>query len=266
MVNITRPNVHISVPKDSGIVIIHPLPLHGIPMLDNDTYIPDVTSHIGEKFITKNGMITGERSNPILYRISNIPEYVQEIHLTIGSGGSIGLYLNKDNEGFTKTAKTSVKTSQVGSTSETTNMAWPMFHHDLRHTGHSLSSAPKTSDLAWSYTTRGGVWSSPAVADGMVFVGSRDNKVYALNESTGALIWSYTTGDQVWSSPAVANGMIFIGSNDGKLYAFGQYQPPAIPDLTLTRDDITFSPSSPVEGDLVTINATVHNIGDGNAE
>jgi len=41
---------------------------------------------------------------------------------------------------------------------------------------------------------------------------------------------------------------------------------PAIPDLTLTRDDITFSPSSPVEGDLVTINATVHNIGDGNAE
>jgi len=33
------------------------------------------------------------------------------------------------------------------------------------------------------------------------------------------------------------------------------------PDLTLTSDDIVFSPPSPTEGETVTITATIHNIG-----
>ncbi|RJS70709.1 hypothetical protein CW714_06900, partial [Methanophagales archaeon] len=37
------------------------------------------------------------------------------------------------------------------------------------------------------------------------------------------------------------------------------------PDLTLNSSDISFSPSSPTEGDSVTITATVHNIGDADA-
>ena len=40
------------------------------------------------------------------------------------------------------------------------------------------------------------VVSSPAVANGVVYVGSYDGNVYALNASTGALLWSYTTGGQ----------------------------------------------------------------------
>jgi outer membrane protein assembly factor BamB len=65
------------------------------------------------------------------------------------------------------------------------------------------------------------VSSSPAVANGVVYVGSGDHNVYALNASTGALLWSYTTGDGVYSSPTVAKGMLYVGSNDGKVYAFG---------------------------------------------
>ena len=61
--------------------------------------------------------------------------------------------------------------------------------------------------------------SSPAVAGGVVFVGSYDGKVYALNASTGALIWSYTTGASVFSSPAVAGGVVYVGSDDRKVYA-----------------------------------------------
>jgi peptidoglycan/xylan/chitin deacetylase (PgdA/CDA1 family) len=34
------------------------------------------------------------------------------------------------------------------------------------------------------------------------------------------------------------------------------------PDLTLTVDDITFTPSAPAEGETVTISTTIHNIGD----
>jgi len=78
--------------------------------------------------------------------------------------------------------------------------------------------------------------SSPAVADGMVFVGSYDDKVYALDESTGARIWSYTTGDDVSSSPAVADGMVFIGSGDYRVYAFGVIPPPVVMPLDIQVD------------------------------
>jgi outer membrane protein assembly factor BamB len=73
--------------------------------------------------------------------------------------------------------------------------------------------------LLWSYTTRDSVYSSPAVANGLVYIGGEDHKLYALNATSGALRWSYTTGSFVDSSPAVANGVVYIGSWDGKVYA-----------------------------------------------
>jgi outer membrane protein assembly factor BamB len=76
-----------------------------------------------------------------------------------------------------------------------------------------------TGALIWKYTTGGEVFSSPAVADGIVYAGSVDNNLYTLNASTGALIWKYTTGGEVLSSPAVANGVVYAGSIDNNLYA-----------------------------------------------
>ena len=63
--------------------------------------------------------------------------------------------------------------------------------------------------------------SSPAVANGVVYFGSVDDNVYALNAATGAEQWTYTIGDAVDSSPAVANGVVYTGSGDGNVYAFG---------------------------------------------
>jgi outer membrane protein assembly factor BamB len=97
--------------------------------------------------------------------------------------------------------------------------SWPTFHHDQTHTGYSTSTAPNTNQTLWSHTTGSYVESSPAVADGVVFVGSDDWKVYALNASTGALVWNYTTGGYVYSSPAVAGGVVYVGSLDDRVYA-----------------------------------------------
>jgi len=59
------------------------------------------------------------------------------------------------------------------------------------------------------------------VANGVVYVGSLNHKVYALNARTGTKLWSFTTGGELDSSPAVANGLVYVGSRDGKVYAFG---------------------------------------------
>ena len=76
----------------------------------------------------------------------------------------------------------------------------------------------------WSYKTGfDGAASSPAVANGVVYIGSDDNNVYALNASTGAKLWSYTTDGEVNSSPAVANGVVYVGSDDGNVHALNAH-------------------------------------------
>jgi outer membrane protein assembly factor BamB len=44
--------------------------------------------------------------------------------------------------------------------------------------------------------------------------------VYALSAATGAGLWSFPTGGQVFSSPAVADGVVHAGSLDGNVYSF----------------------------------------------
>jgi eukaryotic-like serine/threonine-protein kinase len=63
--------------------------------------------------------------------------------------------------------------------------------------------------------------SSPAVADGVVYVGTNnDRRVIALDAATGRQRWSARTGGIVMSSPVVANGVVYIGSDDRSVNGF----------------------------------------------
>ena len=53
-----------------------------------------------------------------------------------------------------------------------------------------------------------------------MYVGSLDYNMYALNDITGALLWQYRTGGPVYSSPSVADGVVYVGSDDSNIYAF----------------------------------------------
>ena len=61
--------------------------------------------------------------------------------------------------------------------------------------------------------------SSPTVVAGIVYFGSGDHRVYALDASTGALRWTFETGNVVHATPAVVDGVVYIGSWDRNLYA-----------------------------------------------
>ena len=60
--------------------------------------------------------------------------------------------------------------------------------------------------------------SSPAVADGVVYVGSYDGHLYAIDLLTGQGKWEFEAEDRV-SSPTLADGVVYVGSYDGYLYA-----------------------------------------------
>lgn len=97
--------------------------------------------------------------------------------------------------------------------------SWAMFRSDLSHSGYSNSTGPNTNNIDWNYQTGSGVLSSPAVVSGVVYVGSENGVVYALDASLGLKLWSYQTGGEIISSPAVANGVVYIGSWDKSVYA-----------------------------------------------
>jgi outer membrane protein assembly factor BamB len=57
------------------------------------------------------------------------------------------------------------------------------------------------------------------VAAGLVYIGSNDSRVYALDAANGHVRWYYTTGNSVISKPAVAGSSVYVGSSDDKVYA-----------------------------------------------
>lgn len=78
-----------------------------------------------------------------------------------------------------------------------------------------------TGNTKWSYTMDGNVSanSAPAIAKGIVYVGTSNAKFYALDANTGSLKWKYDAiFGKIGSSPAVLNGIVYF-SVDKKLYA-----------------------------------------------
>ena len=96
---------------------------------------------------------------------------------------------------------------------------WQMFRGDLAHHGVGTGSPVLNARLLWNFSAGGQIYSSPAVVDGVVFVGSLNGNIYALKADNGAELWNYSTNGQVYSSPAVADSIVYVGSADGKIYA-----------------------------------------------
>ena len=70
----------------------------------------------------------------------------------------------------------------------------------------------------WKYQTRDIVQSSPQVVNSVVYIGSW-YFIYALNAIDGSLKWKFQTGYYVEYSPKVVNGIVYVGSDDGYVYA-----------------------------------------------
>jgi outer membrane protein assembly factor BamB len=76
-----------------------------------------------------------------------------------------------------------------------------------------------TGLIEWKFLTGGAVSSSPNVANGVVYVGSGDGYLYALDATSGVLLLKTLTGGAIESSPDVANGIVYVGSDDRFVYA-----------------------------------------------
>lgn len=106
--------------------------------------------------------------------------------------------------------------------------AVPMYRGGPARTGEDPGPGPRgTPAVRWAAWLGFLISSSPAVVDGVVYVGSvspavpEGGALHAVNAATGEELWRLPTipGDGIFSSPAVVDGMVYAGSYDGIVIA-----------------------------------------------
>jgi outer membrane protein assembly factor BamB len=65
------------------------------------------------------------------------------------------------------------------------------------------------------------IWSTPVVANGVVYFGSMDKKVYAIDGTTGESHWPqpFSAQGAIASTAVVDNGTVYVGGFDERMYA-----------------------------------------------
>ena len=70
---------------------------------------------------------------------------------------------------------------------------------------------------------------TPVIHNGVIFAGSSDGNIYAIDSNTGSLIWTFDTSSSplglsnyMAASPVIADGIVYAISGDGVIYAIDE--------------------------------------------
>lgn len=70
----------------------------------------------------------------------------------------------------------------------------------------------------WRIETQRGVWSDPLLLDGVLYFGTLDHHLIAVDASTGAELWRLNLEGAVLGQPAYRDGHLYVGSLARKLF------------------------------------------------
>jgi outer membrane protein assembly factor BamB len=100
-----------------------------------------------------------------------------------------------------------------------THADWTSFRGNPQLTGVSTDSLPENLELLWTFAAEDSIESTAAIAAGVVYVGSLDGRLYALDLETGQLKWKYQASDEVKSSPSAYQNAVYFGDEAGDFHA-----------------------------------------------
>lgn len=117
-----------------------------------------------------------------------------------------------DGDGFLKEMRRADKSSaEPGASMFRGNPA-----HTGEYPGPAIKNLPV---VKWDHEFGDVVATTPAVDEGAVYAATITGSVHRLDANTGEVLWSFDAGGFVYSSPTVADGVLFIGSGmDGDGY------------------------------------------------
>src|SRR3990172_13410373 len=92
---------------------------------------------------------------------------------------------------------------------------WPIFRGNSQLTGVATESLPQRLESLWTFQAGSGIESTAAISNGIVYVGSLDGYLYAVDLQSGKLKWKYQATDEIKSSPSVYRGTVYFGDEKG---------------------------------------------------
>lgn len=113
---------------------------------------------------------------------------------------------------------------------------WPMLAHDALHTGCTAIGVERPYKTLWRWFD-GRPWPmdqqpparnrvvffsncQPVVADGLLYIGAMNGRLYALKADSGEVAWTQQTGRQITHTACVYGPHVVVNCTDGKVYAF----------------------------------------------
>jgi len=94
---------------------------------------------------------------------------------------------------------------------------WPLFRGNATQTGSADSELPSPLQILWQFKAKA-IEGTAAIVDGVVYVGSDDEFLYALNLSNGEVKWRYKTDGAIRNGVAVSGGCVYVGDEYGKFH------------------------------------------------
>jgi outer membrane protein assembly factor BamB/tRNA A-37 threonylcarbamoyl transferase component Bud32 len=115
----------------------------------------------------------------------------------------------------------------------------------------------KTGWGIWRFRMERGTISSPYFFDDMIFIGSADGNIYCVDAHSSKEIWRFSTEHQVSSSPVVYKDSLYCGGVDGRIYCI-DYKTGHLRWRFKTEGAVTSSPI--IHDDIVYIGSTDHRL------
>ena len=97
---------------------------------------------------------------------------------------------------------------------------WHTFMHDVGFSGVSPDkSITPPLELLWKFKTGGPLHASPVIANGILYIGSTDGKLYALDAKQWGIRWVFDAGDAIRYSATVVGNRVYFSARNNKVYA-----------------------------------------------
>ncbi len=79
---------------------------------------------------------------------------------------------------------------------------------------------PAKGTEAWSYPLKRHVLATPAVRDGLAYIGDSSGMVHCVDASTGGSCWTQQMKGEIWASPLAADGKVYVATRRGDVWVF----------------------------------------------
>ena len=97
---------------------------------------------------------------------------------------------------------------------------WPSGRGNPQNTGVAQGSLPSNLRMLWKIKTKNECEATPAVVDGVAYVGDLEDSLYAIDVATGRQRWVFRNESGFRASPLLLDGKLYVADMDGHMHCF----------------------------------------------